>query len=113
MVNSRLSRQASGVLAGCLRVLGPHLGRAFDRRLRLPSAPRILVISMGGIGDWVELTPLLRALAEGIPGAKVVALYDPRQRSLDLVRGLGLLAGEIAFDRTGADRGTRAKVRLR
>ena len=99
-------------LAWGLSTLGPGLGRFFDRDPRLPRASNILVIHPGGVGDWIELTPMLRALWEGLPEATLIALHDPRQRSLDLVRGLGFLSGEIPFDRTGRDRSPAAKMRL-
>jgi heptosyltransferase-3 len=39
--------------------------------IKLPSNPRVLVITMRRLGDVLLTTPLLRALKQGLPGARI------------------------------------------
>jgi asparagine synthase (glutamine-hydrolysing) len=47
-----------------------------------PSSPRILLVLVAGIGDFVLATPALRALRRGYPGARLTLLTSPHVESL-------------------------------
>jgi heptosyltransferase-3 len=45
----------------------------------LPSAPRLLVISVARIGDTLLATPLMRGLKQAFPGSELTVLAHPRR----------------------------------
>ncbi len=59
--------------------------------VKLPANPRVLVVTMRRLGDVLLTTPLVRALKQGLPGARIDML---------VFRGTeGILAGNSDIDR--------------
>jgi hypothetical protein len=58
--------------------------------------PRILVVLVAGIGDFVLATPAIRAIALGFPGAEITLLTTPQAE--DLARPCPYLREVVTFD---------------
>jgi heptosyltransferase-3 len=62
-----------------------------DGAIKLPPNPRLLVITMRRLGDVLLTTPLVRALKQGLPGARIDMLVFAGTQ--------GILAGNPDIDR--------------
>jgi ADP-heptose:LPS heptosyltransferase len=58
--------------------------------------PRILVVLVAGIGDFVLATPAIRAIARGFPGAEITLLTTPQVE--DLARPCPYVREVVTFD---------------
>jgi ADP-heptose:LPS heptosyltransferase len=63
---------------------------------------RILVIKLADLGDLLSITPALRALRNGLPGANISALVTPS--SAPLLQDSDLVDEVIPFDKFAFDR---------
>src|SRR5215204_1510197 len=78
-------------------------GKLAPRQHRnLTPSRRILVIKLADLGDLLSITPALRALRNGLPGAPIRALVTPS--SACLLDGSDLVDEIIPFDKFAFDR---------
>lgn len=71
----------------------------------------ILIIKPGAIGDLLQLTPVIRALKEKLPAARI-SLVVGNSASVDLFRHNPLVHEVIVFDRKGEHRSLTALAKL-
>src|SRR6185369_16205134 len=71
----------------------------------------ILIIKPGAIGDLLQLTPAIRALASAYPGARITLLVGT-QATATLFLHHPLVSDTIIFDRRGEHRTILSLLRL-
>jgi ADP-heptose:LPS heptosyltransferase len=72
---------------------------------------RILLIKPGALGDLLQITPVVRALANRFPGARITVMVGTAP-SADLFRHNPLVNETLVFDRKGEHRSWSALARL-
>lgn len=72
---------------------------------------RILIIKPGAMGDLLQITPVIRALKEMLPDARISVLVG-NAASVDLFSHHPLVHETIVFDRRGEHRSLSALVKL-
>ncbi|HSH82686.1 MAG TPA: hypothetical protein VLA19_29490, partial [Herpetosiphonaceae bacterium] len=79
--------------------------RAVDGRPKEATLPeRVLVVKLAEIGDALLITPALRALRRGLPGARLDVLTTAGGAAI--LRDSGLCDGVVVFDKHRFDRPT-------
>jgi ADP-heptose:LPS heptosyltransferase len=71
----------------------------------------ILIIKPGAMGDLLQITPVIKALKEMLPAARISILVG-NTASVDLFRHHPLVHETIVFDRWGEHRSLSALVKL-
>jgi ADP-heptose:LPS heptosyltransferase len=82
-----------------------------SRKLHLNKFKNILIIKPGAMGDLLQITPVIRALREMLPDARISVMVG-NASSVDLFRYHPLVHETIIFDRRGAHRSLSALVAL-
>jgi ADP-heptose:LPS heptosyltransferase len=90
-------KAADAVIGRAVVLLLAPLSARWSRAAPAGGPGRVLVIRPGGIGDAVLLFPMLRALREIWPGARLDVLVE--KRNLGIFQADGLVDGVLRYDR--------------